>query len=71
MKTVVEAAGGRFSDIVKVTIYITDVKHRQALDRVRTAYYGSNPPTSTLVVVSDLAQKEYMLEVESIAVLPE
>jgi reactive intermediate/imine deaminase len=68
MKAVVEAAGGSFANIVKVTIYITDVKHRQALDRVRSAYYGATPPTSTLVVVAGLAQTEYLLEVESIAV---
>jgi len=71
MKAVVEAAGGSFADIVKVTIYITDVKYRSELDRVRKAYYGSTAPTSTLLVVSGLAQKEYLLEVESIAVLPE
>jgi reactive intermediate/imine deaminase len=70
VKAVVEAAGGSFADIVKVTIYITDAKYRPELDRVRKAFYGTTPPTSTLLIVSGLAQKEYLLEVESIAVLP-
>ena len=56
-KTVVKPLAVVFHDIVKVTIYRTDVKHRQALDRVRTAYYSSKLPTSTLVVVSGLVQK--------------
>jgi enamine deaminase RidA (YjgF/YER057c/UK114 family) len=57
MRSVVEAAGGTFANIVKVTIYITDINYRQSLDRVRSAYYGSNFSTSTLVVVAGLGKR--------------
>ena len=64
------AAGASFSDLVKITTYVTDPRYREALRDVRAKYLGSNPPpASTLVVVAGLAQPEYLLEVEAIAVV--
>ena len=35
MKKVIEGAGGRMEDVAKTTVYITDIKHREAVGRVR------------------------------------
>lgn len=69
IKTVLKEAGGSFEDLVMTTTYITDIKYREGLNRVRRSYYKKSPPTSTLVVVKGLAHKDYLVEIAAIAVL--
>ena len=64
------AAGAGFGDLVKTTVYLTDPRYREALRDVRTRYLGNaSPPASTMVVVAGLAQPEYLLEIEAVAVI--
>ena len=65
----VAAAGGSLSDIVKTTTYVTGIEHGAAVRAVRGELFPSNPPTSTLLVVSELANPAYVVEIESIAVI--
>ena len=65
----VQAAGGKLSDIVKTTTYVTGIEHGPAVRAVRGELFPSNPPTSTLLVVSELANPAYVVEIESIAVI--
>ena len=51
----VQAAGGSLADIVKTTTYVTGIEHGAAVRRVRGELFPQNPPTSTLLVVSELA----------------
>ena len=69
IKAVLKEAGGSLDNLVKTTTYITNIKHREGYSRVRLNYYKKNSPTSTLVVVKGLAHKDYMIEIEGIAVL--
>lgn len=69
IKMVLKEAGGSFDNLVKTTTYITNIKYREGYNRVRLNYYKKNSPTSTLVVVKGLAHKDYMIEIEGIAVL--
>lgn len=71
MKAVLDEAGASFADIVKITTYITDPRFRDGLNPARLKYFGENPPASTLVVVSGLADPDYLVEIEAIAVLPD
>lgn len=65
----VAAAGGSLSDIVKTTTYVTNIAHAPAVRAVRGALFPHNPPTSTLLVVSELANPAYLVEIEAIAVI--
>ncbi|MYC33233.1 MAG: RidA family protein [Chloroflexi bacterium] len=65
----VAAAGGGLADIVKTTTYVTGIEHGAAVRRVRGELFPENPPTSTLLVVSELANPAYVVEIESIAVI--
>lgn len=65
----VAAAGGSLADIVKTTTYVTGIEHGAAVRRVRGELFPENPPTSTLLVVSELANPAYVVEIESIAVI--
>jgi 2-iminobutanoate/2-iminopropanoate deaminase len=69
IKAVLEAAGGSFDNMVMTTTYITDRKYREGYNEVRRDIYKKDPPTSTLVIVSGLANEEYLIEIAGIAVL--
>ena len=46
---------GSFADVLKVTVYLTDVEDRVKINPVRQRYFGNTKPASTLVEVSKLA----------------
>jgi len=60
-------AGMTFSDIVKMTTFITDVSFREKVNEVRRHYLKKDFPANTLVVVKGLAHEEYLVEIEAIA----
>ena len=70
MKRVVEGAGGRMEDVAKTTVYITDIKHREAVGRVRHEFFKGDPPANTLLVISGLADPAFLVEIEAIVPLP-
>ena len=67
---VLMAAGCGFGDVVKVTIFLTDIANRPKINPVRQEVFGSARPASTLVEVSALAVPGARIEVEAVAVLP-
>jgi reactive intermediate/imine deaminase len=70
MRIVLAAAGATPADVVKVTVFLTNIDDRPAINPVRQEFFGEARPASTLVEVSRLAVPGAMLEVEAVAVLP-
>jgi reactive intermediate/imine deaminase len=70
MGEVLTAAGCSFADVVKVTVFLTDVDDRPKINPVRQEVFGSARPASTLVEVSRLAIPGAKIEVEAVAVRP-
>src|SRR5262249_13575106 len=69
-KAQVEAAGGStLANVVKLTTYLVDIRHRNELAAIREEFFGKKGPASTLVGVTALAQPGWLIEVEAIAVL--
>jgi reactive intermediate/imine deaminase len=64
------AAGASLQDIVKVTVYLTDVRDRAAVNTVREERFGDTRPASTLVEVSTLVLAGARVEIDAVAVLP-
>lgn len=65
------AAGGKMSDIVKLSYFILDTKNLKTLRAVRDKYIDvQHPPASTLVQVSGLFREDVLLEIEATAVVP-
>ena len=69
MGAVLEAAGCGFQDVVKVTVFLTDVDDRAAINPARQEVFGSARPASTLVEISRLAIPGAKIEVEAVAVI--
>jgi 2-iminobutanoate/2-iminopropanoate deaminase len=68
--SILEAGGATFADVVKVTVYVTDIADRTRINPVRQEVFGEARPASTLVEVSALAIPGAKLEVEAVALVP-
>ncbi|WP_213774591.1 RidA family protein [Bradyrhizobium sp. dw_78] len=60
------AAGGKMSDIVKLTIFVTDISQRQKVWQARREFFTGDFPTCALVEVSSLAGPEVLVEIQGI-----
>jgi reactive intermediate/imine deaminase len=70
LKSVLGYAGGSVDDIVKITVFTTDIAHRPAIAAARDAVFPNGRfPASTFLVVQSLARPELLVEIEAIAVL--
>ena len=65
IKTLVEAAGGVMDDLIKVTIFVTDITRREEVWKARREFFTGDFPCSTLVEVSALARPGLAVEVEA------
>jgi 2-iminobutanoate/2-iminopropanoate deaminase len=70
MRHILAAAGCGFEDVVKLTIFLTDVDDRPKINPVRQEVFGSTRPASTLVEVPRLAVDGAKVEVEAVALIP-
>jgi reactive intermediate/imine deaminase len=70
LKAVLAYAGGSVDDIVKITVFVTDIAHRPAVAAARESVFPHGRyPASTFLVVQSLARPELLVEIEAIAVL--
>ncbi len=71
IRQLVEECGGRMEHVVKVVVYITDVRHREAVYRTMGEYLKGVHPVSTGIVVQALARPGWLVEIDATAVVPE
>lgn len=64
--SVLQAAHADFADVLKVTVYLTDVDDRTQVNPVRQDYFGQARPASTLVGVKELAVRGMKIEIEAV-----
>lgn len=69
LDAVLRAAGGAPGDIVKVSVFLTDIADRARINPLRAAYFGAHRPASTLVEASALVLPELKVEIEAEAVV--
>jgi len=70
MKSTLEAAGCTFNDVIKISVFLVNLEDRPKFHEVRKKYFTGEQPTSTLLVVKSLANKDWLVEVEAVAQLP-
>jgi enamine deaminase RidA (YjgF/YER057c/UK114 family) len=66
IKHLIEAAGGTMNDIIKITVYVTDIKQREQFWRARKEFFTGAFPCSTLVEVRALDSPNILVEVEAV-----
>jgi 2-iminobutanoate/2-iminopropanoate deaminase len=70
MRVILAAGGCGFEDVVKVTIFLTDIDDRPLINPVRQLAFGTTRPASTLVEVPRLAVDGAKVEIECVALVP-
>jgi len=65
-----DEAGSELGDIVKVVVYLTDIRFREPVYRVMGRWLKGVHPVSTGLVVSALARPEWLVEIDATAVIP-
>ena len=65
-----EECGSKLEHIVKVTVYLTDIRYREAVYRVMGRWLKGVFPVSTGLTVPELARPEWLVEIDVIAVIP-
>ena len=69
IRQLLEEAGGDMSHLVKLIVYITDVRHREAVYRTIGAHIKGVYPVSTGLVVQALARPDWLVEIDATAVI--
>lgn len=62
-------AGSRLEDIVKVVVYLTDIRYRETVYRTMGRWLTGVYPVSTGIVVQALARPEWLVEIDATAVI--
>ena len=71
IRQLIGEAGGEMAHLVKLVVYITDVRHREAVYRTMGEYIRGVHPVSTGLVVQALARPGWLVEIDATAVIPE
>ncbi len=71
LKAAVEAAGGTLAHIARVDVFVRNMEDFKAIHAVREQYFSGVSPASTLVEVLKFVNKDYLIEINAIAVIPE
>jgi len=69
IKTILAAAGGALSDVIKANIYVTDMSQYSKVAEVRNRYFADTLPATTFVEVNKLVREGWMVEIEVVAVV--
>jgi enamine deaminase RidA (YjgF/YER057c/UK114 family) len=65
-----EESGSRLADVVKVVVYLTDIRFRESVYQVMGRWLKGVHPVSTGLVVTALARPEWLVEIDVTAVIP-
>lgn len=71
LETVLRQAGSGLEHVVKVTIFVTDMAVIDKVVQLRRRFFTPPYPADTIAQVQSLADPEWMIEIEAVAVIPE
>lgn len=71
IRQLVQESGGQMEHVTKLVVYLTDVRHREAVYRTMGEYIKGVFPVCTGLVVVALARPEWLVEIDATAVIPD
>ncbi len=69
IQAALETSGAALSDVVRLRIFVTDMKHAEAVGEAHREYMGNIKPATTMVIVSALWGEGSVVEIEADAVV--
>jgi len=70
IKSILDTVGASWTDVVKVTKYLTDIRDFDGMHRAMNAYFGDWRPASTTLCVNQLSSPGARVELDMIVALP-
>ncbi len=67
LKAVLEAAGSNMDNVVKTTVFLSDINNFAAMNEVYSTFFGGNPPARSTVQV--VLPTGLLVEIEAVATL--
>jgi len=71
IRQLIEECGGKMEYLTKLVVYLTDIRHREAVYQTMGEYIRGVHPVCTGLVVVALARPEWLVEIDATAVIPE
>ena len=68
IKAILEEAGSKMEDIVKLVIYLKDTKDYKGMNEIRAKFFPKDPPASSAIAISDFMLPGLLVEIEAIAI---
>ena len=69
IRTICEAADSTLDNVVFINIYVTDIRFREAITRVRNEILNPPYPCASMVQVGSLAHEDWLVEIDAVAAL--
>lgn len=69
LRRALEAGGSSLKDVIKVTIFVTDMGHFQEVVELRRRFFADPYPADTIAEVRALYNPDVMIEIEAIAAI--
>lgn len=69
IQAILADSGAAMADIIKVTVYVTDIRAFNDIADIREKFFPEDGPSSVICEVSALAWPEFMIEIEAVAVV--
>lgn len=70
IEQVLKKAGASLDNVIRTRIFVTDISRWEEYGRAHGEFFGTIKPCTTMVEVSRLIDKLYLVEIEASAVLP-
>lgn len=67
--TVLSEGGATLDDVVRLTVFLTDMAHLPAVQEVRARYFANDPPASSTIEITGLVNPDLVIEIDAIAVV--
>ena len=71
VRQLLDECGAKMEHVTKLVVYLTDVRHREAVYRTMGEYIRGVHPVCTGLVVVALARPEWLVEIDATAVIPD
>jgi enamine deaminase RidA (YjgF/YER057c/UK114 family) len=70
IKTILEHEGLTWTDVVKVTKYLIDIRDQDGMVAVMKEYFGTRTPANTTICINQLSAPGARIEPDMIAAFP-
>lgn len=70
LKRIAAEAGGTLESIVRLDVFVTDLRERDRIYAVRREFFPAEPPTSTMLQVAGFVDPDALIEITAMGVVP-